>query len=78
MAGILPFGAMFIELFFIFSVSILPTFLLGRIPLIPKLLKGRGLPLDQSPIPVFSEGDSWFLPGHSVVSRESYGTLLVV
>lgn len=44
----------------------------------PKLLKGKGLPLEQSPIPVLSEGGSWFLPGHLVVSRESYGTLLVV
>lgn len=36
MAGILPFGAMFIELFFIFSVSIEPTSFLNRIPLVPK------------------------------------------
>lgn len=44
----------------------------------PKLLKGRELPLEQSTISVFSEGGSWFLPGHSVVSIESYGTILVV
>lgn len=37
-----------------------------------KLLKGRGLPLEQSPILVHTEGASRFPPGRSVLFPESW------
>lgn len=37
-----------------------------------KLLKGRGLPLEQSPILIRTEGASRFPPGRSVLFPESW------
>lgn len=39
----------------------------------PKFLKGRGLPLEQTPIPVLPEGASRITPGHSLLFPEGAG-----
>lgn len=60
MAGILPFGAMFIELFFIFSVSPWPGFLWA------KALLGRGLHRSTLLLPDGRRG--WRVPpGHPLL-----------